>query len=108
MNQPTATDVRQRVRRPGHPDLRVTIGAESRERRLHHIDSRTLSVIGCPVPEGHVAHVSVRLSHILGVTLRARAHAPDASLDRQLFSFVNADPELLTLVLAAAPGVVVH
>jgi hypothetical protein len=88
--------------------LRVTIGAHTGQWRLHHIDSHTFSVIGCPVPEDHVVHVGVVLSPILRVTLRARAHAPDHGENRQFFSFVNAEPEVLDLVLSAAPAVQVH
>jgi len=102
-----ATHVPSHVPTYPAPSIRVRIGLEETAHPVKHLSLAGFSVVSpTPYQPGVRAHVSFQLPAGLSISFEAIARPGRAGLQR--FDFIDADPELLDLLLAAADTSVIH
>lgn len=77
-------------------------------RRLVHLDQQSFSVVGLVEPAGEDLYATFVVSKALSITVQVRAHAIEPGANRQEFSFVNTDIDVLELIFCTASPTTVH
>lgn len=100
MNTARATTTMALDVSPWMPGLHVRLKDDT-EYAVHHLDHRTCSLFGSAVPVREIVPVTFVVSQALSVTAFARAGESTAHV--QSFQFVDADPDVIDLVLSLIP-----
>lgn len=77
-------------------------------RRLVHLDQHSFSIVGHVEPVGSDLYATFVVSKALSITVQVRAHEIEPGANRQDFSFVNTDIDVLDLIFCTASPTTVH
>jgi hypothetical protein len=88
--------------------LVVRFRDESTARHLLHLDQRSFSVAGPVEPATESTYATFVVSRALSITVQVRSLAPERGSASQEFTFVNADIDVLDLILSMVSLATVH
>jgi hypothetical protein len=85
---------------------RVLLEGDEIGRPIQHLDARSFTVYGATTPAGAEVHATFLICPALSITVLARANEPPGwQQASQVFSFIEPDVDVLSLVLAMAAPV---
>jgi hypothetical protein len=93
-----------------HPTpVRVRLGLEETAYAVQHLTVDGFSIIpGSPRTPGAHSHVSFQLDGGLSISFEVVAHSAHTLSGLQRFDFIDADPDLIQLLLTTAKSDVIH